>query len=127
MSNRRFRWALTLAVLATFAFMVARGAHAQETYVYTPADTLAAIDEAAAESGVSRAYLLKIINCETGHTLDPYSIGRADERGAAQLHPRGELPRFYAYGFDNPFSPYQAVSFLAQRINEGGARAWTCA
>ena len=112
-----------LALLLTTSHV--RGQEAD--YVYTPADTLAAIDETAADSGVSWRWLYSIVRCETGGTFNPYAVGRLGEKGAAQLHPRGELPRFYAYGYDNPYSPYQAVAFLAQRLNEGGARAWTCA
>jgi len=128
MADRHLRWALHAAVLVAFALLVLTGTtHADEDYVYTPADTLAAIDETAAVSGISYSWLYSIVHCETGGTFNPYAVGRLGERGAVQLHPRGELPRFYAYGFDNPWSPYQAVAFLAQRLNEGGARAWTCA
>ena len=100
---------------------------ADSDYVYTPADTLAAINDVSATSGVAWTRLYAIVDCETGHTLDPYAVGRQGEVGVAQLLARGELPRFYRYGYDNPISPYQAVAFLAQRLNEGGARAWTCA
>jgi hypothetical protein len=130
MSDRHLRWATHGAVVLALGLLCVLdgpAARAEEDYVYTAADTLAAIDEAAADSGVSYRRLYLIVRCETGGTFDPYSIGRLGEKGAVQLYSRGELPRFYAYGFDNPFSPYQAVAFLAQRLNEGGARAWTCA
>ena len=94
---------------------------------YTADDTLEAISETSTSSGVGYWRLWNIVDCETAHTFSPNAIGRAGEIGAVQLHPRGELPRFYAYGFDNPWDPYQAVAFLAQRLIEGGARAWTCA
>jgi hypothetical protein len=116
--------ALVLVVFLTFD---AHTTTAQSDYIYGVGDTFAAIDNAASDYGVSYRRLYSIVDCETGHTFDPYSIGRAGEKGAAQLHPAGELPTFYARGYDNPFSPYQAVAFLAQRLNEGGAHAWTCA
>jgi soluble lytic murein transglycosylase-like protein len=103
----------------------ALGIHSQEAY--TADDTLAAIDQYSEEMGVSRAWLYRIVRCETGWTFDPYSVGRHGELGAAQLAPWGELRRFYAWGYDQPFSPYQSVRFLAQRLSMGGARAWSCA
>jgi hypothetical protein len=99
--------------------------HAQATY--GPADTIAAIDEASATYGVSWSRLYWIVRCESGWTFDPYVRGRAGELGVVQLHPSGELVEFYRRGWLDPFSPYQAVAFLAQRLNEGGARAWACA
>jgi len=113
-----------LLALALFV-MTSTMAMAQEAY--TADDTLAAIEQYADEQGVSYRWLLSIVRCETGGTFDPYSVGRQGERGAAQLHPRGELIRFYAWGYDDPYSPYQSVRFLAQRITQGGARAWSCA
>lgn len=94
---------------------------------YTADDTLAAIEQYSAEFDVSYTWLRSIVRCETGGTFDPYAVGRQGELGAVQLHPRGELLRFYAWGYDNPLSPFQAVAFLAQRLKQGGARAWTCA
>jgi hypothetical protein len=57
--------------------------------------------------------------------LDPYSVGRAGELGVAQLHPRGKLPEFYAFGYDNPFSPYQAMDYLDEALARGEGPAWT--
>jgi len=114
-------------LLVTFllSLLWARPAHAQEAY--TPQDTLDAIDQYSVEQGVSRAFLLRIVSCETGGTYNPYSVGRQGELGAVQLHPRGELLRFLSWGYDDPFSPWQAVRFLAQRVSMGGASAWSCA
>jgi hypothetical protein len=96
-------------------------------HAYDADDTLAAIDQVSASSGVSYTRLYRIIRCETGGTFDPNSVGRMGELGAVQLYRRGELPTFYARGYDNPWNPYQAVEFLATRLLEGGAHAWTCA
>ena len=123
---------MRLLVVGLFGVLVglvagaAFGIHAQER-LWTSDDTLAAIDEAAAETGVSHAWLYRTVRCETGFTFDPYSRGRQGELGAAQLHPRGELLRFYAWGYDDPYSPYQSVRFMAQRFAAGGWRAWSCA
>jgi hypothetical protein len=103
----------------------ALGLRAQE--VYTADDTLAAIAQYSEEQDVSYRWLYSIVRCETAGTFDPYSIGRQGELGAVQLHPRGELKRFYAWGYFDPFSPWQSVRFLAQRLAMGGARAWSCA
>lgn len=118
---------LLLLTLAAFAFLWAGSppvSHAQEL-AYTVDDTVLAIDQVAGELGVSRTRLLRVVRCETGGTFDPYAIGRRGEQGAAQLASFGELPRFYAWGYDDPFSPYQAVRFLAQRL-EQGSTAWSC-
>jgi len=114
---------LLAALLLVGATHVARAAETG----YTAQDTLDAIDQYSEEQGVSRAYLLAIVRCETGGTFNPYSVGRQGELGAAQLHPRGELRRFLSWGYDDVFSPYQSVRFLAQRIAMGGAGAWSCA
>lgn len=115
---------LILAALLILA-SGARTARAEEPY--TSDDVIAAIDQSAEEIGVSHAYLYRIVRCETGGTFNPYSIGRQGELGPVQLHPRGELPRFIGWGYDDPFSPWQSVRFLAQRIAMGGASAWSCA
>jgi len=115
---------LTGIVLGTL-LGAALGIHGQE--VYTADDTLAAIAQYSEEQGVSYRWLYSVVRCETGGSFDPYSVGRSGELGAAQLHPHGELQRFLAWGYLDPFSPWQAVRFLAQRLAMGGARAWSCA
>jgi hypothetical protein len=119
---------MTRALLLTIALCVLTTplVRAQET-TYTAADTLAAVEQYSAEFEVSYAWLRSIVSCETGGTYSPYARGRQGELGAVQLHPRGELLRFYAWGYDDPFSPWQSVRFLAQRLSMGGARAWACA
>lgn len=116
-------------VIAIFAYIWLNSpppAHAQEVE-YTVADTLGAIDQASDEVGVSRAWLYRTVECETGGTFDPYARGDLGELGAAQLKPDGELPRFYKWGYLDPFSPWQAVRFMAQRFRAGGSGAWSCA
>jgi len=119
--------AIVLAVVITLLSIARTRAQEAEDYVYTSADVMAAIDDASVTYGVSWWWLYRITLCETGGTLSPYSIGRQRELGPVQLHPKGELPRFYARGNTNPFNPYEALPYLAQRINEGAARAWSCA
>lgn len=115
-----------LALLAVF--VGTRPADAQEaTAAWTVADTYTALDEVSLATGVSWSRLYGIVRCETGGTLNPYAVGRAGELGAVQLHPRGELPRFYARGYGDPFNPHESIEFLAIRLQQGGARAWTCA
>jgi len=117
--------ALLLVTAFLLALLWARPAHAQEGY--TAQDTLDAIDQYSVEQGVSRAFLLRIVRCETGGTYDPYSVGRQGELGPVQLHPRGRLLHFFSLGYDDPFSPYQSVRYLAQEISYGRASAWSCA
>jgi hypothetical protein len=101
-----------------------RPASAAET-VYNDTDARLAIAEAAETYGVSEAWLLAVARCEAPG-LNPYAVGRQGELGIAQLHPRGELRRFYALGYANPFNPYEAMDFMAWRFSVGGARAWAC-
>lgn len=128
--SRREGWALMFigcALLIAFTLIwLATPAHAEER-LWTTDDVFAAIDEAAVEMGVSYAWLYATVRCETGWTWNPYVRGRQGELGPAQLHPRGELLRFFALGYDDPFSPYQSIRFMAQRFAAGGWRAWSCA
>lgn len=119
------RSSIALLAAAWLGLLTGSPAHAQA--LYTSDDTLNAISQYSAEIGVSEARLLAIVRCETGGTFDPYSVGRQGEMGAVQLHPRGLLPKFYALGYLDPFSPWQSVRFLAQEIHFGRARAWSCA
>ena len=112
-----------LLVAVALALAVVQVAHAEDGY--TSEDTLAAIDAAAADTGVPRAWLLAIVRCES--RLEPYAIGRRGELGAVQLHPRGLLPVFYAVGYTDPFNPYESVYFLAEQLLRGRARHWACA
>lgn len=115
------------ALAAALAAFVLTAAPLQAQQGYTTDDTFAALEQVSAETGVSYRYLRSIVACETGGTFAPYSVGRQGELGPAQLHPRGELVRFYAWGYSDPYSPYQAVGFLATRLQQGAARAWSCA
>lgn len=119
-----YGFVLILALVAAVCLSVPTS-HAQERY--TAQDTLNAIEEASAEIGVDDVWLYNVVRCETAGTFDPYSVGKQGELGAVQLHPRGELKRFFSWGYLDPFSPYQAVRFLAQRKTMGGASAWSCA
>lgn len=89
-----------------------------EPYAYTAADTRAAMEQ---HSWLAQC----IVEVETGHTLNPYSVGRAGELGVAQLHPRGLLPEFYDAGYTNPFSPYQSMDFLEDALARGEGPAWS--
>lgn len=109
--------------LMGFALCIAP-AHAEGEY--TPSDTIAAIGQASAEIGVSEAWLYRTVDCETGGTFDPYAVGKRGELGAAQLAPWGELRRFRDWGYLDPFSPYQAIRFMAQEFKAGRSEAWTC-
>ena len=66
-----------------------------------------------------------IVRYETGGTYDPNLIGKQGELGAAQLHPRGKLPAFYARGYSDPRDPVQAIEFLEEQIHIGQAGAWS--
>lgn len=119
---------IALVLFTVFVLFMARRANAQELEPaphFTAADTLAAIDAAAADTGISRRWLYAIVQCES--RLNPYAVGRRGELGAVQLLPGGLLPVFYASGYSDPFNPYESVYFLADQLVLGRARHWTCA
>lgn len=87
----------------------------------------AIVRERAIAHGISASWLVAVVDCETGRTWRTDLIGRAGERGPLQLHPRGELPTFYARGYHDPTDWWEASDFAAARFAEGGARAWSCA
>lgn len=119
---------LPALLLLCASLLLVHTAHAaQEERRYTADDVIAAIQQYSEEQGVSKAFLMRVVRCETGGTFDPYSVGKQGELGAAQLHPRGLLPKFYDWGYTDVFSPYQSVRFLAQEVNFGRASAWSCA
>lgn len=117
------RWGAHLALFGVLALATATPARAWRdahwtTPPYTVADTEAAMAEHSALANC-------IVDIETGHTLDPYAVGREGELGVAQLHPRGLLPDFYARGYANPYSPYQAMDYLEDALARGEGPAWT--
>jgi hypothetical protein len=124
MTVRRTATAALTILAVALAPAPAPPAQAQEPY--TSDDTLAAIEQYSEEFGISYGWIYRVVGCETGWTFNPYSRGRQGELGAAQLHPRGELIRFYSWGYTDPFSPYQAVRFLAQDFQMGRSYMWSC-
>jgi hypothetical protein len=128
----------TLLVLPALAAAAALGvlpASAVQAGGYTADDTRLAIRQAAATYGVPAARLEQVLSCETrGDELDPNAVGDGGESlGVAQLNRGGLLPLFFAVGYDDPYSPYQAVSFMARAfVGEWSGRGvgswdWTCA
>lgn len=83
------------------------------------------VRERAAAHGVSAGYVSEIIGCES--EWDVYAVGALGELGLAQLKPgAGELARFYARGYSDPFNAWESIDFLTARVSEGGASAWSC-
>jgi len=114
-----------MGVIVGVVVGAAAGIHAEG---FDQNDTLAALEAASASTGVSYAWLHRVVGCETGFTWNPAAVGDyGTSFGAAQLHRGGgELPRFYAFGFSDPFNPYEAVTFMAQEFAVGRASAWSC-
>lgn len=123
---RAIAFCLTVEALVALSVLCGTYKPAFAAGPYTAEDTINAIDAASAEIGVDWQWLYNTVGCETGWSFSNYRVGRQGEVGAVQLHPRGELPRFYQWGYLDPHSPYQSVRFLAQRATMGGAGAWTC-
>lgn len=106
-------------------------AHASYAAPYDRADTLAAIEQAAVDTGVPYALLYRIVACETGHTFDPRSEGDSGHsHGAAQLNDYGNaLPIFYRH-YSDPYNPYEAIYFMAESLRGDhaplGRWTWNC-
>jgi hypothetical protein len=115
-------------VLHAFALLVVLSAAATARAAdFDASDTLLAIDQASAATGVARSWLHSTVGCETGWTFSPDAIGdHGTSFGAAQLHRGGELGRFYLVGFEDPFNPYESILFMAQQFAAGRAFAWSC-
>lgn len=116
---RLLRRALLLAILSA-----ALSAHPAAA---GPLELEAIVADRAAAHQVSPTWLIATTNCETGGTWDATLIDQQGERGPFQLHPRGELIRFYQRGYSDPENWWEASDFAAARFSEGGAGAWSCA
>ncbi|MPZ68583.1 MAG: hypothetical protein GEU71_03540 [Actinobacteria bacterium] len=84
------------------------------------------IVERAEAHGVSPWALRQTLGCETGWTWNRWAVGASGELGIAQLHPYGLLPTFFAYGYSDPYSVWQAVDFTAVMFAQGMATHWSC-
>lgn len=121
-----------LSHAAVLLVLVGISAHVSYAAPYDRADTLAAIEQASADTGVSYALIYRIVACETGHTFDPAIEGdRGHSHGAAQLNDYGNaLPIFYDTGYSNPYNPYEAIYFMAESLRGDhaplGRWTWNC-
>jgi hypothetical protein len=120
MSARRIarHAALLLALCATTAGPV-RAAGGEE-YVYSPADTLAAME-------MHSPLAACVVRLEVGGVgFDPYAVGAQGELGPVQLHPRGLLPLYIRWsGGASPYDPYTSIAFLDWAIERGYGPQWS--
>jgi hypothetical protein len=125
----RLRVALALALFSAPIVQL----HSPPALAWTVDDAYAAADQAQAATGVSAARLLRVANCETGGTLDPYAVGdRGTSYGLAQIHVGGLWAHFHQL-YSDPYSPYEALMYMARAfagefLGLGiSSRAWSCA
>ena len=91
----------------------------------TEAEVLDIIYDRAAAHGVSGTRLERVARCES--RLDPFAVGdHGQSLGLFQLYRHGLLPRFYAMGYSDPFSAWEAADFAARMFAEGLSFHWTC-
>ena len=111
-----------LTALCCIGAAARQPAQASSYPVYTTWDTARALDQVEAAYGNGER-----LRCIVWHesTNDPYAVGAQGEMGVAQLHPGGLLGAFYAAGYDDPWSPYQAVEFLASALAQGLGSHWS--
>lgn len=99
--------------------------------LYSSDDTLAAIQYASRDTGVSTQLLTAIIGCETGWTFNPRAEGdHGHSHGVAQLNDYGNAaPAFYAI-YSDPYNPYEATYFMAEVLRGDhpplGRHTWNC-
>jgi hypothetical protein len=94
---------------------------------YTPPMRAVAV---AAPFGLS-PYLARVASCES-IGFNPYYVygpgrGRQGEIGLFQLKPGGMLTVFYAWGFTNPWNPWQQAAFATKAFALGYGSRWSCA
>jgi hypothetical protein len=110
---RALRHAALLLALCVTTAVPARAAEP-----WTVADSEAAISAHSALAGC-------IADIETGHTLDPWSVGAQGELGLVQLHPRGLLPLYERWSDGaSPFDPYTSMAFLDWALDNGYGPQW---
>lgn len=125
--RHRMPWLPLTGLVLALALLGATALTTRAEGPFTPEDTLIAIDTESAEQGVSHAVLTQVVGCETGWTFDPASVGDGGlSIGAAQLHRYGLRSTFYAWGYTDPWNPYQAIAFMGRAFNAGMASHWTC-
>ena len=98
--------ALAVLALGTVAFR----------WQYSVDDSLAALEGASA-----RVWCI----AQVESNYDPNAVGRQGEQGLVQLHPGGLLPVFYAWGYTDPWDPWQSRSFLERALAAGYANHWS--
>lgn len=69
-----------------------------------------------------------LARCVVAHEIggvgyEPYSVSRTNDLGPVQLNPQGLLREFLREN-DDPFSPYQSIAFLDEKISEGRGGNW---
>jgi hypothetical protein len=115
--RRGFRHAALLLALCATTAMPAHAEWRGDTYVYTVADSEAALADAGP--------LARCIVRHEDADLDPYAVGNSGERGVAQLLPGGMLDVFYSRGYSTPWSPYESVAFLEDALARGEGHFWS--
>ncbi len=103
------------------------------TPIWTVQDTHAAIAQV---DPVYRGWVDAIVRCESSYA--PYATapndgGYGPSRGVAQINEHFQGAHFRAAGFDDPYNPYQAVTYLWRALRGDYAAdgigwwRWSCA
>lgn len=98
----------------------------QETSVEEKAPTIE--EQIQARFGIYWEKAWRIADCETGHTFDPYAVGRAGERGLFQIHPiHVAWIQSLGYSWDDMFIPAINIQ-VAWLMSRGGTYwvPWSC-
>lgn len=127
---QRYRMALHALCLTTVLLALV----APRVMAYDASDTLAAIEQASENTGISETWISRVIHCED-RTLDPNAVGdHGRSYGIAQLNtlPTGLYWHFVEIGYTDAFDPYQSAEYLARAFRGDfadrgiGAWRWSC-
>lgn len=116
-----------LLVAVTTAILVSSAASQAAAHGLTPEiDRL--IWAAAKYRGASYVDMQRVLHCESDH-YDPRVIGlkrlgKAKEKGIAQIHPRGLGPLFESRTGD--YSASDSIYFMAYAFTHGLKHHWSC-
>lgn len=92
----------------------------EETIVWTKERIVQEIDTVALEYGVSATVMHEVIRCESSYNR--YAVGdNGKSRGLVQIH-----SDYHDVSDEQAFDPAFAIRFLAEKLQRGLGRLWTC-
>lgn len=116
--------AVCLLIASSMPFAIARAES------YDVSSLRAMVVDAAARHGVSAAWMLAVVDCETGQTWNPYAVGQRGDYGLFQFVYPGGIWSMTWYG-RNGIAPWQVdvwtqVDQAVALFAAGYGYHWSC-